>query len=245
MRGVPEARYGIQPNRYAFGLAVFFIRVPAAQSKGEHKMTGRIALRSFTTLALVIAAAVPATSNAVDIRPVFRAGAEFGGDNIVKAATTGGSSSSRSIDANQGLSVGGGASILMDSKDIEGEVTLSYKFSSISAQNGDIDWSVLPLDALVFYRFPKFRLGGGLTYHLGPKLKGTGVASDLHATYKDALGLVLQADYRFAQKLALGLRYTSVNYKASSVQASSIIQASTPPTSANTNGIGIVFSMSF
>ncbi len=68
--------------------------------------------------------------------------------------TTGGSGS-KSIDANQGLTLGGGASIVTDSKDIEAEVALSYKFAGIKATNGDIDWTVLPLDALVFYRLPK------------------------------------------------------------------------------------------
>lgn len=205
-------------------------------------MTRRLLLGLFTTLALVIAAVVPATSSAVEVKPVFKAGFEFGGDNLVKVNTTGGSGG-KSIDANQGLAVGGGASILMDSKEIEGEVTLAYKFSGITASNGDIDWSVLPLDALVFYRLPKFRLGGGLTYHMSPKLKGGGVASTLNATYKDALGVVLQADYSFTQRLNLGLRYTNVNYKASSIQTSTF--ASTPPSSAKTNGIGIIFSMSF
>jgi len=205
-------------------------------------MTGRLLLGSFTTLALVIAAAVPAISDAVEVRPVFRSGLEFGGDNLVKVNTTGGSGS-KSIDANDGVSVGGGASIATDSKDIEAEVALSYKFAGIKATNGDIDWTVLPLDALVFYRLPKFRLGGGLTYHMSPKLKGSGVVSSLNATYKDALGVVLQADYRFTQKIALGLRYTNVNYKASSIQTSTF--ASVPPSSAKTNGIGLVFSMSF
>jgi len=210
-------------------------------------MTGRVLLKSFTTLALVIAAYVPATSNAIEVRPVFRMGAEFGGDTIVKVGTTGGTGgSSRTIDANQGLSVGGGASILTDSKDIEAEVTLSYKFTSISAQNGDIKWTMLPLDALVFYRMPKFRLGGGLTYHLSPKLDGSGDAGDLNATYKDALGLVLQADYRFTERFLLGLRYTNVTYKASgSPQASATVVTTTPPTSAKTNGVGIIFSVRF
>jgi len=45
-------------------------------------------------------------------------------------------------------------------------------------------------------------------------LKGSGVASDLNAKYKNAPGLVLQADYRFTEKFAAGLRYTSVTYKA-------------------------------
>jgi hypothetical protein len=186
-------------------------------------------------------AATPMASHAIEVKPVFRAGIEFGGDNLVKVNASG--SGSKSIDANQGLSLGGGAAIITDSKDIEGEVTLSYKFSGITASNGDIDWSVLPLDALVFYRLPKFRLGGGLTYHLSPTLKGGGVASTLNAKYKDALGFVLQADYRFTDRLALGLRYTNVTYKKSSIQTSAF--ASVPPDSAKTNGVGITFSMSF
>ena len=90
-------------------------------------------------------------------------------------------SSSRSIKANDGVFVGGGASILMDSKVLEVELAASYKFFTIHAQNGDIDWNVLPLDALVFYRLPNVRLGGGLTYHLGPTLKGSGAANGLDA----------------------------------------------------------------
>src|SRR6266511_163266 len=70
--------------------------------------------------------------------------------------------------------IGGGASIVTDMKELEIAVSLSYKFSGITAQNGTVDWSVLPLDALVFYRLPKFRFGGGLTYHLSPQLKGSG-----------------------------------------------------------------------
>jgi len=41
-------------------------------------MTGRVSLKSFTAMALVIAAAVPATSNAVDVRPIIKAGFGLG-----------------------------------------------------------------------------------------------------------------------------------------------------------------------
>ena len=208
-------------------------------------MKGRIILRSFTALALVIAAAVPATSYAVDVRPIIKAGFDFGGDSVVSVGVTGGGSSSRSIKANDGVFVGGGASILMDSKVLEVELSASYKFFTIHAQNGDIDWTVLPLDALVFYRLPNVRLGGGLTYHLGPTLKGSGAASGLDAKYDDALGFVLQADYVLKNRFNFGLRYTSVNYKANSIHTNPAIVATTPATNPNTSGLGFVFSMHF
>ena len=144
--------------------------------------------------------------------------------------------------ANEGAFVGLGASILMDSKVLEAEVSLSYKFSNLSVQNADIDWTVLPLDALVFYRLPNFRLGGGLTYHLAPTLKGRRAASSLNAKYDDALGFVLQADFVLDRRFNFGVRYTSVDYRVNSQTTPSI--AATPPApNAKASGFGIVFSM--
>ena len=206
-------------------------------------MTGRSVLKSFTTLALVIAAAVPLGSHAVEVKPMFKGGADFGGETIATATFTNGSQ--KSIKANEGVFVGGGASILMDSKELEVELAASYKFSTIAAQNGDIDWTVLPLDALVFYRLPNVRLGGGLTYHLGPTLKGSGAASGLDAKYDDALGFVLQADYVLKNRFNFGVRYTNVNYKANTIRTNPGLSATTPATNPSTSGVGFVFSMRF
>ncbi len=193
-------------------------------------MTGRLALKSFTTLALMIAAAVPMASNAVEVKPVLRAGFDFGGDTIATATFTSGKTDS--IKANDGIYFGGGASILLDSKDIEIETTLSYKYTSITASNGDITWTRFPLDALVFYRMPKYRLGGGLTYHMSPKLSSSGVVGGLNVKVDDALGVVLQGDYLLTPKLNMGLRYTNLSYKANGVTAKS-------------NGAGITFGFVF
>jgi len=208
-------------------------------------MTRSAIRKSLPVLALISAAAVPVCSHAADVRPIIKAGFDFGGDTVVSVGVTGGGSSSKSIKANDGVFVGGGASILMDSKELEVELSASYKFSTIAAQNGDIDWTVLPLDALVFYRLPNVRLGGGLTYHLGPTLRGSGAASGLDAKYDDALGFVLQGDYVLRNRYNFGLRYTSVNYKANSIQTSPTLAASRPAQNPKTSGLGFVFSMSF
>ena len=193
-------------------------------------MTGRLGLRSFTTLALAIAAAAPLGSHAVDVRPVFKGGADFGGETIATATFTNGSQ--KSIKANEGAYIGGGASILLDSKDIEIEATLSYKYTSITASNGDVTWTRFPLEVLAFYRMPKFRLGGGLTYHLSPTLKASGAAGNFNVTVDDALGAVLQADYLLTPKFTLGGRYTILEYKANGVPAKS-------------DGVGITFGFIF
>ena len=57
-----------------------------------------------------------------------------------------------------------------------------------------------------------FRLGGGLTYVINPRLKGSGAASNINVTLDDAAGVVLQADYLMG-KVNLGLRATLLDYK--------------------------------
>ena len=192
-------------------------------------------------------ALLAAPSYGVDVRPTFKAGLEGGGDTLISVPVSGGSlGDTKTIRAGELLFLGGGASVLSDEKDLELELTLSYKFSSITAQNGDIKWSVLPLDALVFYRIPNWRFGGGLTYHISPTLKGSGIAGGLNADYKDALGIVLQGDYMFGEKIRLGLRFVGVKYKADSIQnGSGVLINQPPPAEAKTNALGLVFTVSF
>jgi hypothetical protein len=189
--------------------------------------------RSLVTKSLlVLALTAPVASHAMDVRPFFQAGADFGGDTLVNVTFTDGSTAS--VKANEGFYFGGGASIVTDSKLVEIELSLAYKFSMINASNGDIDWTRWPLEALVFYRLDKVRLGGGLTYHLNPEVDGSGVATPLNIKFDDALGFVLQADYRLSDKMAIGMRYTNLKYEVDGSSAS-----------AKSNGLGFTFSHRF
>src|SRR5690348_3696059 len=94
-------------------------------------------------------------ARAAEIRPVARIGFDFGGDNLITVPFTDGTSDS--IKANEGFSIGGGALFVTGLPNVEAEVTLSFKFTSVNARNGDVTWTRFPVDALVFYRFPRFR----------------------------------------------------------------------------------------
>lgn len=160
--------------------------------------------------AVAALAGAPAASHAAEVRPAFTAGYDTGGDKIVNVTFTSGKTDS--IRANEGLYAGGGVSVLNDSKDIEFLGTLAVKYQALHADNGDVTWIRYPLDALLFYRMQSFRLGGGLTYVINPRLKGSGAASNIDVTLDDALGVVLQADYLMG-KVNLGLRATLLDYK--------------------------------
>jgi hypothetical protein len=184
-------------------------------------------------LALLAAAAAFGAAHAADVRPLIKAGIDVGGDTIVTARFTNGDT--KEIKANDGIYFGGGAAIINDAKDWEYHVTLAYKLALIDASNGDIDWTRFPLEALAFYRFPRVRVGGGLTYHINPRLEGSGVVGGLDVKFKNALGAVLQADWRITEKIALGGRFTILEYDP---KGSAVGKASA-------NGVGLSFSMNF
>ncbi len=170
-------------------------------------------------------------AQAVDIRPVLRAGAEFGGDTLATLVFTDGST--ENVKAHDGFSLGAGASFLSESKAFEVETTLSYKFDFTNARNGDVTWSRIPLDVLAFYRVSRVRLGGGFTYHFSPKVSGSGAANNVDIDFDNAEGFVLQADYLFSGKesgpgVYLGLRFTALKYKQKNTGVS-----------ANSNGGGL------
>ena len=186
--------------------------------------------RSFLAGAALLAATA---AQAADVRPFVKAGADVGGDTLVTVTFVSGDR--ESIKANEGFYFGGGASILNDAKTLEGHLSLAYKFNSITASNGDVDWTMMPAEALLFYRLPQWRLGGGLTYHINPKLDGSGVIGGLNLKFDDALGIVLQADYLIGQNMAAGVRYTNVKYE----------EKRGTGVSAKSGGIGGTFSYRF
>ncbi len=180
-------------------------------------------------VAASLLASIALPASAVETNFAYKAGLDTGGDTLVTVTFVGGET--EKIKANEGLFFGAGVSIVNDTKDIETEITLNYKIDEVTASNGDITFSRWPIDALVFYRLPAVRFGGGLTYHLNPDLSGSGVVSGLNAQFKDALGVLLQVDWRITDKLSLGARYTALDYEIEGVSGS-----------IKSNGVGIVFS---
>jgi hypothetical protein len=180
-----------------------------------------------------LAASAALGAHAVEVRPLLKAGYDAGGETLATVVFTSGDR--ENIKANEGFYVGGGAAILDEARSMEYQVTVAYKFELIDANNGDVEWTRIPLEALAFYRFTRVRVGGGLAYHLNPRLEGSGVVGGLDVKFKNALGLVLQADWLITPKIALGARYTALEYDAKS-----------PATgSAKSNGVGVAFSIHF
>ena len=184
-------------------------------------------------LAILAACALAAAAQAADIRPLVKAGIEVGGNTIVTAVFEDGDT--EEIKANEGVYLGGGAAFINDARDLEFQLTLAYKWALIDADNGDIEWTRWPLEALAFYRWQRVRAGAGLAYHINPRLEGDGVVNGLDVKFKNALGAIFQVDWRITEAIAVGGRLTFLEYEAKSPATGKF----------KSNGLGATFSMNF
>jgi hypothetical protein len=189
--------------------------------------------RSLLAPAFAVALAGHTLPAAADVQGIFKMGYDFGGDEMVTVPFSDGSA--KTIKANEGFYLGGGVAFLNEERTWELDLTLAYKFKLINASNGDVTWSSVPFEALLFYRWDYFRLGGGVAYHINPRLEGTGVASALDIKFKDALGGIVQVDWLITENVALGLRYTFLEYEAKAPFTGT----------AKSDGAGVTFSWNF
>jgi hypothetical protein len=157
------------------------------------------------------AALAASAAQAVELRPLLRSGVDFGGDALITAVLVTGDT--EKVRANDGLYLAGGAAVLSEDRSLEVELSVGYKSDRLWVNHGRIDWTMVPVEALAFARIANWRLGGGLAWHLWPRLDASDVPGGSKIGYKDALGVVLQADYSWNARYAIGARYTGVRYK--------------------------------
>lgn len=192
------------------------------------KRASRKALRFCGTLLL---SATASSVAALDASFHYKIGYDVGGDTVARVTFTNGDT--ESIKANEGFFAGAGVSLVNEAQDVQTEISLSYKFGGSIADNGDVLFTSLPVDVLVFYRWPRIRLGGGFVHHLAPELEVSGAGGSFasNTKYQDSTGTVVQLDYRVTEKINLGLRYTKIDYEQEGTGASF-----------DGNSVGIVFS---
>ena len=168
------------------------------------------------TLPLLAVMIFSAGAPAAEMSGVFKFVIDLGGSSFGVSPPSG-----QQVDRVQmghGFGFGKGISILNEAKTLQGEFTLSWFHSDHSncdnSRNSncppplpdDWNWDRFPIDALVFYRWSKIRLGGGLTYDLYSKFDSGGAASGLN--FKAEPGARLEFDWRVIGYVNLGIRYT-------------------------------------
>lgn len=95
---------------------------------------------------------------------------------------------------------------------IEAQLSFGIKSDGKSSSDSNASWVRYPLNSMLFYRSENFRLGLGVTAHLSPKHKVSGAINNASNTYKDAIGSLVEIDYKINEVVFLGMRYTNIEY---------------------------------
>ena len=183
---------------------------------------------------------------ASDLNPIIQFGYDFGGTTLAtieKYDNYNGYEQSK-IRAGQGLNLEIGAAATDDRKELELQFLIGYKFDSENAQNGSVTWDSIPFSAIGMMRKNRWKFGGGVTYHLNPTLSGTFKGYDennnyfndsVDDEYENALGAIVQVQYRISDNMATGVRGTFIEYKLKS----------DPSIVSNGDSIGLNFTYTF
>lgn len=141
-------------------------------------------------------------------------GYEMGGDKVVEVVYTDGSSDS--INGGDGFFLNvGSLTELTNEGDWQLGLSVGFKYSGITASNGDISLTRFPVQATIYKDLDEHRFGLGFVYHSGITLDGSGEGSWVN-DYSDDLtsqvGVEVQYGYSFNPYWSLGVRYTSITY---------------------------------
>jgi hypothetical protein len=121
------------------------------------------------------------------------------------------------------------------------QATVGYHVDDVTAENGDITFSRLPLEVIGYYTgIPKWRFGIGPRFVNDARLK-INVAGTDTVKFKDTTGLVVEAGYLVTPRFSVNLRYTDEEYEAQSVNGLSVM--STGRTSGRSVGLNLVVAL--
>ena len=95
---------------------------------------------------------------------------------------------------------------------LETQLSVGIKSDANFGKDYEASWVRYPLNAILFYRQENFRFGIGATAHLFPKYEVSSATVNASNTYEDAIGAILEFDYRINELAHLGLRYTDIDY---------------------------------
>lgn len=180
-------------------------------------------------LALVTLCAICSSTMASEnkIKPFFIGGIANGGDVLHNDSFS-------DLKAGGLFYIGGGVLYEPENSDFMYQASLGHKMSGANFILLNVDVSgkertkilrVSPLDLVAFYKVKKFILGLGLAYFMDPEYERCSKNSGCSKiAFDNAVGTLAELRYRIQEDVFMGIRFTRVEYEASSrtVDASNV-----------------------
>jgi opacity protein-like surface antigen len=166
--------------------------------------------------ALAVAAATPTfAADGSALKPVIGATLTGGGKTLVEVEFDDGGS--RKISSGGLTHLFAGLEYREPGAPWSIQATVGYHFDRVSADNGSLSFSRVPLEVLGFWHAnDNIRLGGGLRKATGTQFETSGAGNDIAPEFnmRSSLGVVLQGEYLFGEHASVFLRYVNEKYKS-------------------------------
>jgi hypothetical protein len=119
--------------------------------------------------------------------------------------------------SSEDITAGGGLSFSVGfnhhfTENFSAQASYGYKEEAVRADNGSSTFKRNTLDILAFFEPGNWRLGGGFTNEMSPKLHVKFL--DLDYNFDDANGRVLEVGYKFTDFFIFAVRHTMIDYDA-------------------------------
>ena len=154
-----------------------------------------------------------AASLHADVKPMVQLAISGGGDTLNEAHDADGDTTSLTAGAGVSIEIGLDMQLTPTVPELSTQAFVGYKYDSVEATNGDVDFSRITLNILESYRIGKIKLGGGLTYHLNPTYSEDIDHIEGEFNYDNALGGIIQVGYEVDPTVTIGLRAMIINYE--------------------------------
>jgi hypothetical protein len=173
------------------------------------------------TLTALLLSPMLATAEA-NINPLIQVGYDWGGTTLATVYNP--YKGTTKIHAGEGINLEVGAIFSLPKNDLEMQLLVGYKVDQDNADNGKVTWDIIPFTALAMVNKKRWKFGGGVTYHLNPALSGSfsGYENNVYFNdsvddkYENAIGGVVQVQYKATNAFSVGLKGTLIEYKLKS-----------------------------
>jgi hypothetical protein len=148
----------------------------------------------------------------VTYHPLVGLGLTAGGDRLVEAAYTDGTSAK--ITAGGLVQIYAGFEARFEL--MTAQINVGYHFERANASNGNLTYERYPVEILAHYKLtPQWRIGGGVRRISEAKLNGSGVVNNADIKLGASTGPVLEAEYLFSANSGLKARVVKDRYTLS------------------------------
>lgn len=165
--------------------------------------------------AILLIAANPATAQTPTTQKnattygLLKAAATFGGDDLIDVQFR--NAPDETIEAGGLLLLGLGFAVEPGTSGVGFQASINYHFDSVDASNGDASFERWPVEMLLFFG-SQHRIGFGISLHLSPTLEADFETADGKVKFDNALGTVIEYNYKLSPNALIGLRHTNIDY---------------------------------